>query len=66
MIKSEILRYEGLKEILPENAKKKLEGFEKEVMEMMKDIAFEIVSDSSNKHEGAERKEVRKVSVDFS
>lgn len=66
IIKSEILRYEAFKEILPEDVKKKVEGFEKEAVSVMKDIAFEIITDNSNKKEGAERKEIKKVSVDFS
>ncbi|AEY64513.1 hypothetical protein [Clostridium sp. BNL1100] len=66
MIKSEILRYEAFKEILPKDVRTKLEGFEKEAVSVMKDIAIEIVTENSNKDEGAERKEVRKVSVDFS
>ncbi len=65
MIKSEILKYDALKEILPEDVKTKFERFEKEVISVMKDIAIEIVTDNSNKDEGAEKKEVRKVSVDF-
>ncbi len=65
IIKSEILKYDALKAILPEDVKAKLEGFEKEVISVMKDIAIEIVTDNSNKDEGAEKKEVRKVSVDF-
>ena len=65
MIKSEILKYDALKAILPEDIKNKLEGFEKEVISVMKDIAIEIVTDNSNKDEVAESKEVRKVSVDF-
>ena len=66
MIKSEILRYKAFKEILPEHVKTNLEGFEKEAVSVMKDIAIEIFTENSNKDEGAERKEVRKVSVDFS
>ncbi len=65
MIKSEILKYDALKAILPEDVKTKFERFEKEVISVMKDIAIEIVTDNSNKDEGAEKKEVRKVSVDF-
>ncbi|EGD47907.1 hypothetical protein Cpap_2312 [Ruminiclostridium papyrosolvens DSM 2782] len=66
IIKSEILRYEAFKEILPEDVKKKLEGFEKDAVKVMKDIALEIITENSNKKEGAERKEIKKVSVDFS
>ncbi|EPR10037.1 hypothetical protein [Ruminiclostridium papyrosolvens] len=66
MIKSEILRYEAFKEILPEDVKTKLEGLEKEIVSVMKDIAIDIVTENSNKDEGAERNEVRKVSIDFS
>ncbi len=65
IIKSEILRYEAFKEILPKDVKSKLEGFEKEAVSLMKDIAIEIVAENSKAEDG-ERKEVRKVSVDFS
>ncbi len=65
IIKSEILRYEAFKEILPKDVRSRLEGFEKEAVSLMKDIAIEIVAENSKKEE-REGKEVRKVSVDFS
>ncbi|SHH76385.1 hypothetical protein [Clostridium grantii] len=65
MLKAEMLRYEAIKEILPAKATKQLEKFEKEAMAVVKDIVLDIVKESYDNNE-EEKKETKKVEVDFS
>ncbi|TYQ14687.1 UNVERIFIED_CONTAM: hypothetical protein Cloal_1050 [Acetivibrio alkalicellulosi] len=65
MLQAEILRYEAIKEILPEKAKTKIENMEKEFVCLMKDVALETISEHINKKEYSEKKETKKVKVDF-
>lgn len=77
MIKSEILRYQAIKEILPDNVKDGIDSFEKDVGKLLKDIALELVTENligqdnsiqsaSNKtYKSEEKKSVKRVQVDF-
>jgi hypothetical protein len=72
MIKAEQLRYEAIKEILPDNIKRKVDKVEKEAFELLKDIALEVIKekvvdrDSNSEEENKEnRKNSKKVNVDF-
>lgn len=57
MIKAEALRYSAVKEILPDEIKKRVDNFEKEALDVLKDIAFEAVEEKS------ETKECKKVNI---
>lgn len=69
IIKSECLKYEAVKEILPDSLKKRVDSFEKEAASLAKDIVIEMMSESIDKN-GEEKektkKETKKVNVDFS
>ncbi len=78
LVKAEMLRYEALKEILPDNMKDRLKSFEREAGSFIKDIAFDLMAeglirpDSKEQEEPsradsqfAAKKTVRKVQVDF-
>jgi hypothetical protein len=72
MIMAEQLRYEAIKEILPDNIKKKVDKVEKEAFDLLKDIALEFIkgkvvdSDSSTDDEQDEnKKNSKKIKVDF-
>lgn len=77
MIKAEILRYQAIKEILPDNVKVRVDSLEKDAGKLLKDIALEFVTenlfgqdsssqssmDTTSKSEG--NKSVKRVQVDF-
>jgi len=77
MIKAETLRYQAIKEILPNSVKDKMDTLEKDAVKILKDIAYELISenifeqDNSNqttsdtvcKVDG--KKSVKPVQVDF-
>lgn len=66
MLKAEMLRYEAIKEILPENLKKKVDSLERDTFSFFKDIAFDLMKEKLNEQETEIRKETKKVNVDFS
>lgn len=70
MIKAEILRYEAIKEILPDSLKDRVTNFEKNAAELMKELALDFISDStgmeSHSQSSGEGKKTKKVEVDFS
>jgi len=65
LIKIEKLKYQVIKDILPEKALNRLNNFEKEIVSVIKDIAFESLRETSNEDEEVTRKEVKKIKVDF-
>jgi hypothetical protein len=66
MIQIEKLRYEVLKDILPEKALQKLNNFEKEAFSLIKEIVLELMEEEHlEKTEEEVKKEVKKVKVNF-
>jgi len=68
MIKIEKLKYEIIKDILPEKALNKLNKFEKCATTVIKDIALDVIREFSQKDvdDNQESKsEIKKVKVDF-
>ncbi len=77
MIKAEILRYQAIKGILPDNVKNRVHSLEKDAGKLLKDIALEFVTedlfrqdnsdqsttDTIYKSEG--KKSVKRVQVDY-
>jgi hypothetical protein len=66
MLKAELLRYEAIKEILPDCMKNKVDNLEKEAFCFLKDFAIEMISEYGDKKKPSEKKETKKVKVDFS
>lgn len=66
MIKAEMLKYEAIKEVLPENTKKHISTLEREAVDFLKDIAMEMIKDDKECGENETKKETKKVKVDFS
>ena len=64
LIKIEKLKYEVIKDILPEKALIKLNNFEREATKFIKDIALDFIRESSEA-EAETKKEIKKVKVDF-
>lgn len=65
LIKIEKLKYEIIKDILPEKALNRLNTFEKEAMTIIKDIAVSVMSENFEKSEDEVEKQVKKGKVDF-
>lgn len=65
MLKAELLRYEAIKEILPENIKNNINKIEKDAAEVIKDLAIEFLKDQNASSEKEDKKEIKKVKVDF-
>ncbi|MDP4089488.1 MAG: hypothetical protein Q8930_09500 [Bacillota bacterium] len=66
MVKAQILQYEAVKEILPEAVKRRVDNFEKGVVNLLKDVALEVVRENNMGIEQPEKRESKKVNVDFS
>jgi hypothetical protein len=66
MIRAEKLKYEAIKEVLPDNLRKKVENFEKDTINLLKDIAVEIIKEDLNNSADENIKKTKKVEVDFS
>lgn len=72
MIKSERLKYEAIKEILPECAKKRVDLFESNAADLIKELAIEIITEPKEEtkqeinKKDEKKKETKKVNVDFS
>ncbi|OPX44936.1 hypothetical protein CLHUN_11680 [Ruminiclostridium hungatei] len=65
LVKAEMLRYEALKEILPENMKSRLKGIEREAGSLIKDIAFEFMAESLFKQEDQGQEETSRADHKF-
>jgi hypothetical protein len=65
LIKIEKLKYEIIKDILPEKALLRLNKFEKEAASVIKDIAFELLQESAQEESKDTKKETKKVKIDF-
>lgn len=77
LIKAEILRYQAIKEILPEGMKHGVETLERDAGNLLKDIAMEFISENFSQQENVSRpdqdntgkpgdkKAVKRVAVDF-
>lgn len=65
LIRIEKLKYEIIKDILPEKVLHRLNNFEKEAMPIIKDIAVSLMDESFEVSDQGAKKEVKKVKVDF-
>ncbi|MNM64739.1 hypothetical protein D3C81_761480 [compost metagenome] len=64
MIKAETLKYEAIKEILPDKVRKRVDDIEKEAFSLIKDIAIYMIQEEKDEKE--DKKITKKVEVDFS
>lgn len=64
MIKAETLKYEAIKEILPDKVRKRVDDIEKEAFSLIKDIAIYMIQEEKDEKE--EKKITKKIEVDFS
>ena len=63
MIKAKKLEYEAIKEIMPENIKSRIDSFQKEAFNLIKDVAIELIKEDM--HDRNTNKNIKKISVDF-
>jgi len=64
IIKADKYKYLAIKEVLPNDLRKKVDEFEKDALNLLKDIAFEIMKDDVEEETG--KKVIKKIDVDFS
>lgn len=65
IIKAEKLKYEAIKEILPINLRERVETFEKDAFNLLKDVAFELIKEDAVEENRTAKKTTKKVKVDF-
>lgn len=65
IIMAEKLKYEAIKEILPDNLRERVEAFEKETFNLVKDIALEMIKERREQSSSSEKVAVKKVNIDF-
>ena len=77
MIKAKKLEYEAIKEIMPEAIKNRIDSFQKDAFNLIKDVAIEIIKEdmqnrNTNKSKcdidnetNTNNKNIKKISVDF-
>jgi hypothetical protein len=65
MIKAEMLRYEAIKEIMPDCVKSRVDEMENDFKDVIKQLAFEMIKSNENTKEDVQEKDTRKISVDF-
>lgn len=65
IIKAERLRYEAVKEILPNKLRERVEIFETDAFMLIKDIAMEMVKEDVSEDSCENKKTIKKVNVDF-
>jgi hypothetical protein len=66
IIKAKKLEYEALKDIMPDKLRARVDKFEKEAVDVLKDVAVEIMKDNQGHEAETVKKETKKVKVDFS
>lgn len=66
IIKAERLKYEAVKEILPDSLRERVEACEKDAFDLLKDIALEMITESRGESSSPEKVTVKKVNIDFS
>lgn len=66
IIKAEKLKYEAIKEILPDNLRKRMDSFEKDTLDILRDIALEIMEEEMKDKKQSSKKAAKKIKVDFS
>ena len=65
IIKIKKMQYEVFKDIIPEKAKSKLEEKEDEVINLVKEIAYDFIINKDNCESKEKKRHVNKVKVEF-
>ena len=66
VLKAEKLKYEALKEILPDSLREKVNSLEKDAFSLLKDVALELIKEDVKEQSSTDKKMTKKVNVDFS
>jgi len=68
MIKAEKYKYLAIKEILPSDLRKKVDDLEREALNSIKDVVFEIMKENLEEKtsKNTTQKTTKKVDIDFS
>jgi hypothetical protein len=65
IVKSEILRYEAFKEILPDSARKRVENLERDAGSLIRELGLEMMKGNVQTEDSEDKKAARKVNVEF-
>ena len=74
MIKAKKLEYEAIKEIMPETIKNRIDSFQKDAFNLIKDVAIEIIKEDMHEKNNecdidnetkTTNKNIKKIRVDF-
>ena len=66
MIRAEKLKYEAIKEIMPNCLRERVDSFERDAFNLIKDVAIEMIKEDVKEEDSCDKKETKKVNVDFS
>lgn len=66
ILKAEKLKYEAIKEILPDSLRDKVNSLEKDAFNLLKDVALEMIKEDVKEQNCTDKKMTKKVTVDFS
>lgn len=66
MIRAEKLKYEAIKEIMPDKLKERVASLEKDAFNLLKEVALELIKDEVNVEGSTVKKTAQKVNVNFS
>ncbi|KOA20720.1 hypothetical protein CLHOM_08620 [Clostridium homopropionicum DSM 5847] len=68
MIKAEKYKYRAIKEILPSDLRKRVDDLERETLNLIKDVVFEIMKENLEEKtsKNTTPKTTKKVDIDFS
>ncbi len=66
IIKAEKLKYEAIKEIMPDSLRDRVDSFERDCFNFIRDVALELIKEDVREKEQVDKKDAKKVSVDFS
>lgn len=64
IIKAEKYKYEAIKEVMPNNIRKKVEELEKDTLDLLKDAVIEIMKEDLEEEKS--KKVTKKIDVNFS
>lgn len=65
LVKSEILRYEAFKEILPDSVRRRVEDFERDAGNLIRELGIEMMKGNVQTEDSEDKKAARKVNVEF-
>ncbi len=66
IIMAEKLKYEAIKEIMPDKMRERVDSFEKDAFNLLKEVALELIREGVKEGSCEDKKTAKRVNVDFS